>query len=496
MQTAILTTAAIVVIATLAAADMPQKDNPWFKEAQRVIRAKKARKPITQKARSVILFISDGNGIGTNYATRLYMGQKAGGYGEEYILPWEAFPSLALSKTYNTNAQTPDSAGTSTALNTGIKTRMGVIGLSAKALRGECADVESTMARSFAELMHAEGKAVGFVTTARITHATPAAGYAHSADRLWEDDTRIPEGCRQKDIARQLYDKLVDGEIDFAMGGGRRHFIPANGVDRLGVEGRRRDGRNLIKDAQARGVQYAWNEATFAQLKLDGKTPILGLFAKSHMTFEHDRDGQPSLPEMTAAAIKHLSRQRSGYYLLVESGRVDHANHDGNAYRMVTENAAFANAVTRAVEMTSESDTLIIVTADHGHALAFNGYCGRGSDITGLCYRIDPQGEKHLDEPNRADDGKPYTVIGYLNGPGSVLRKKAGEDSGGTRPSLTADQALAPDYRQQALIPLRIATHSGADVAIYARGPWAHLFDGTVEQHYVFHVMNFAVRGQ
>ncbi len=487
---------ALFALNAWAFADMPQKDNPWFKDAQRVIQAKKARKPITQKAKNVILLVSDGNGIGTNYATRLYMGQQSGGYGDEYVLPHEKFPYLALAKTYNTNAQTPDSAGTSTAMNTGVKTKAGVIGLSEHARRGECADVKSATVKSFAEIMHAEGKSIGFVTTARITHATPAAGYAHSADHGWEDDSKIPEGCGQKDIALQLFDKMISGQVDIAMGGGRRHFIPQDSMGEEGKKGQRADGRNLIKEAQARGVQYAWNDDTFAQLKLDGKTPILGLYARSHMKHEHDRSGEPSLAAMTEAAIKYLSQHKKGYYLLVEAGRVDQANHDGNGHRTVTDNVAFAQAVAQAAEMTSTGDTLIIVTADHEHAIAFNGYCGRGSAITGLCYQIDKTGVKHLDKPNLGDDGKPYTVIGYLNGTGSELKKNEDGTYSGMRPELTNAEAMDPDYIQQALIPLRSETHSGEDVAIYARGPWAHLFDGTVEQNYIFHVMHYAVYGK
>ncbi len=496
MKKLLAMTLAVVLFTTPAAAEMPQKHNHWFQKARKVLEAKLARQPITANARNVILFISDGNSIGTNYATRLYMGQQAGGYGDDYVLPHEKFPYLALAKTYNTNAQTTDSGGTATAINTGIKTKAGVIGLSEKARLGECTDVQAAKVQSFAELMHAEGKSIGFISTARITHATPAAGYAHSADRRWEDDTMIPEGCDQQDIALQLYDKLVTGEIDIAMGGGRRHFIPKDFTDEEGKEGRRRDGRNLIREAQTKGVQYAWNDVTFTQLKLDGKTAILGLYAKSHMPFEHDRSGVPSLAEMTEAAIKNLSQTQKGYYLLVEAGRVDDANHYGNAHRAVTDNAAFARAVAKAAELTSEKDTLIVVTADHGHAIAFNGYCGRGSKITGLCYAIDPAGEKHLDMPNLGMDGKPYTVIGYLNGPGSVL--KIGDDGtfSGKRPDLTNADAMDPDYVQQSLIPLKSETHSGEDVAIYARGPWAHLFDGTVEQNYIFHVMNFAVHAK
>ena len=478
-------------------AEMPQKNNKWFTDAQKVLKAKMARTPNTNRAKNVILLVADGNGVGTNYATRLYMGQKAGGYGDEFILAHEEFPYLALSKTYNTNAQTPDSAGTSTAMNTGIKTKAGVIGLSEQARRGECADVAGATVKSFAEMMHDEGKSIGFISTARITHATPAAGYAYSGDRNWEDDSKIPEGCDQKDIAQQLIDKLNTGAIDIAMGGGRRHFIPKEVTGDEGKNGKRKDGRNLIEEAKKGGAAYAWDDASFADLKLDGKTPILGLFQSSHMKYEHDRTGEPSLAEMTEAAIKHLAHNDKGYYLLVEAGRVDHANHDGNAHRTVTDNEAFVKAIAKAVAMTSAEDTLILVTSDHEHAIAFNGYCGRGSDITGLCFEVDPAGVKHADEPNLADDGKPYTVIGYLNGAGSVLKK--GEDGSykGERPDgLTNDTAMDPDYVQQALIPKSSETHSGEDVAIYARGPWAHLVDGTVEQNYIFHVMNHAVHAK
>ena len=212
---------------------------------------------------------------------------------------------------------------------------------------------------------------------------------------------------------------------------------------------------------------------------------------------------------MTTAAIEYLSKNDEGYYLEIEAGRVDHANHAGNAYRTMTDGLAFAEAVTVADEMTDDEDTLIIVTADHEHAIAFNGYCGRGSPILGLCYEVssgdDPM---HADTLNLGDDGKPYSVIGYLNGVGSVLMSDQGaegaqvdatEEEGaaqgyyGTRPDVTQEEATDPEYIQQALIPMSSETHSGEDVAVYAKGPQAHLFDGTVEQNYLFHVMHHAV---
>jgi alkaline phosphatase len=162
----------------------------------------------------------------------------------------------------------------------------------------------------------------------------------------------------------------------------------------------------------------------------------------------------------------------------------------------VTDGKAFADAVAKALEMTDPAETLIIVTADHEHAIAFNDYCDRGTDILGLCMDIDPAGETHLDQPVLGDDGKPYGVIGYLNGPGSVLKKQDDGTFSGSRSALTEEQVTDKDYLQEALVPLASETHSGEDVPPFAVGPWAHLFGGSMEQNMIFHVMNYAVNAQ
>lgn len=472
----------------MAKAEPEQAGNKWYQSAQSTLAQKLKQTPNTNKALNVILFISDGNGIGTNYASRLYMGQQAGGYGDEFVLPYEKLPYLGLIKTYNTNAQTPDSAGTATAINSGVKSRSGIIGLDDTARLGKCEDVEKAKTSSFGDLMNKAGKSVGIVSTARITHATPAAVYAHSAHRGWEVDSKIPAGCKQKDIAAQLADKLLAGKVNLALGGGRRNFIPVTKPGEEGTLGRRRDGRDLISEVKAGNIQYAYDDKSFASLKLDGSSTIFGLFEPSHMKFEHVRKGEPSLTEMTEAAITHLSQNKKGYFLMVEAGRVDHGNHGNSLHRAVSDNVAFAKAVERAMELTSEQDTLIIVTADHAHGVAFNGYCGRGSPVTGLCYKVDSQGEKHKDEPNKTKDGKTYTVAGYLNGRGP---KYAGDGK-----VLTNEEATSPNFLHNTHIHLKSEAHSGADVAIYASGPWAHLFEGTMEQNYIFHVMNHAVNAK
>lgn len=158
------------------------------------------------KARNVILFLGDGMSLTTVAAARILDGQRKGGPGEENLLSWEQFPATAFSKTYNTDSQTPDSAGTMTAITTGVKSHMGAIGVSS-GHRSDCADSLNKGLLSWLQLADSAGMATGIVTTTRLTHATPAATYAHSPDRNWENDTDLPESARAagcQDIAQQV----------------------------------------------------------------------------------------------------------------------------------------------------------------------------------------------------------------------------------------------------------------------------------------------------
>ncbi|WP_068118986.1 alkaline phosphatase [Tropicimonas marinistellae] len=479
---------------TAMAQDLPQADNTWFIAAQETIAARVNVQPNTSKAKNVILLIADGNGVGTNYITRLFAGQAAGNYGDEHLLPQDTFPHVALSKTYNTNAQTPDSAGTGTAFHTGVKTKQGVLGVDETLARGDCAGVDAATVANASEIFSALGKQVGIISSARLTHATPASAYAHSADRNFESNDGLSEGCEQKDIAAQLVDAMAAGTVDYAFGGGRRHFIPSDLEDEQGKTGKRTDGTNLIEAAAEAGIQYAWDVDTLAGADLS--KPVLGLFTSSHMSYEADRPAsEPSLSDLTETAIKALEGSENGYFLTIESGRVDHASHATNAYRTVTDGVEFAEAIAIADALTNDEDTLIIVSADHEHAVAMAGYSGRGAPILGLSMKVDGAGEKYLEEPNLAQDGKPYTTVSFLNGASSVMKEDA-QWNGTRNAELTQEMAMDMDYTQEVLVPLSSETHSGEDVAIYAKGPWAHLIGGTMEQNVIFHVMHHAATAE
>lgn len=504
MKTALAILLAAPILAGPALAEsapptLPSED-PWFQGAQSALEQRRTVKPITRRAKNVILFIADGMDPTTVTAARIYDGQHRGEDGEENLLSFERLPWLAMSKTYTTNAQTADSAGTATAMLSGVKTKSGVIGVTDAAEVGDCASSLNAGALTLAELAEMAGMATGVVSTARLTHATPAAVYAHSPHRNWEADVDLTDEAREsgcKDIASQFIDFPYGNGLEVAMGGGRSNFMPAELQDPEYPEhsGRRQDGRHLIEEWTAKSDNHAfvWNAEAFNALDPAAAPRVLALFERSHMQYETDREsdgaGEPSLAEMTAKSIDILSRERNGYFLMVEAGRVDHAHHGGYARRALKDTQAFADAVARAREMTNEQETLIIVTADHGHTMAFQGYPSKGNDILGLATSVDP---RYADEDGHAlaGDEKPYTTLVYANGPGSVFY---GELDDGGRPAPRAEAVGDVAYRQQALIPSSSETHGGQDVQIYASGPRAHLFGGTVEQNYIFHVIDDAL---
>lgn len=167
----------------IAAAAEPTPDD-WFNAGRQTVVNAKNLSPIDKRAKNVILFIGDGMGISTITASRIYDGQQKGGHGEENSLIFEKAPYMALSKTYSVDQQTPDSAPTMTAMVTGVKTIGDSISVNQNVAHSEpsATVVNNNKLTTILEQAKAHGLAAGVVSTARITHATPAATYAHTAN--------------------------------------------------------------------------------------------------------------------------------------------------------------------------------------------------------------------------------------------------------------------------------------------------------------------------
>ncbi|XP_029684753.1 alkaline phosphatase, intestinal, tandem duplicate 1 isoform X1 [Takifugu rubripes] len=469
----------------------------WDAQARATLGAALRLRPRDHQARNLILFLGDGHrieplpinhclpgmGVSTVSAARILRGQMEGGSGEETMLAMDTFPYVALSKTYSVDKQVADSASTATAYHCGVKANAKTLGLNANAVAYECNTTFGNEVYSVLRRAKAQGKSVGIVTTTRVQHASPAASYAHSVSRSWYSDSDLPESAIEQgcvDIAAQL---VTNVDIDVILGGGRMYMTPRGTLDpeyptSNSRKGDRNDKRNLIDvwlNAEPnKRSRYVWNKREFDEINIKTTDRLMGLFEPKDMKFEVFRNStrDPSIVEMTEKAIQILSKNPNGYFLFVEGGRIDHGHHDSVAKLALTETVMFDRAIQRAAQLTRESDTLTVVTADHSHVFTFGGNTPRGNPIFGLA-------------PKNADDGMPFTSILYANGPGYI-------HVNGSRENITMVDYNDDEYMQQAAVPLDAETHGGEDVAIYAKGPMAHLFHGVKEQNYIAHVMAYA----
>ncbi len=537
--TAIGRSALVSLMVWTAGAQVPTAMEPSGFAVQQLEASAAARLPDTfRQAKNVVLFLGDGMGISTITAARILDGQNRGASGEENRLFFENFEYTAFSKTYSINQQTPDSASTMTAIMTGHKTKAYVVGYDAQVILGDHTSTTefggaSRAVETLVERFEKEGKATGIVTTTRLTHATPACCYAHSADRNWEDgsyteksDERLIAAMKAgvKDIARQLIEFPYGDGVDVAFGGGRSYFLPKNSEELKGSKsGNRIDDRNLIDEWQkSDGSSYVATRRELLDLDVDATRRVLGLFADDHMTYvsdlaERGEALEPSLEEMATTALKIVRRNSQGFFLMIEGGRIDHAHHASNAHRALVETIEFDRAIRAVFEALTpkeRAETLILVTADHSHTFTMAGYPTRGNPILGMVRGNDKRGEP--EETFKADAlGLPYTTLGYANGtgfPGMLIRRKTlevvpggsrwdyGNELGSgdlkfintprpARPDLSDVDSEARDYIQESTVPMTGETHGGEDVAIYARGPGAHLFRGSREQNYIYHAI-------
>ncbi|XP_047520252.1 membrane-bound alkaline phosphatase-like [Pieris napi] len=293
-------------------------------------------------------------------------------------------------------------------------------------------------------------------------------------------DGADPQKC--PDIATQLITENPGRQFKVILGGGRREFLPSHVVDEEGSKGTRTDGRNLIEEWRSDKIErkviysYVWNREQLLSANATMPEYLLGLFESSHLQYNMltNPTTEPSLAELTEVAIRMLQRNDKGFFLFVEGGRIDHAHHGNNAELALDETIELSAAVSRAAELLDETDSLLVVTADHAHVMSFNGYAARGRNILGTSRATDRQ-------------GVPYMTLSYTNGPGfraHVERKRV---------DITKEEKFGSvEWKSHVDVPLSSETHGGDDVAVFARGPQHALFSGLYEQNAIPHLMAYA----
>lgn len=442
------------------------------------------------EAKNVIFFLGDGMGPVTVTASRIYK------YGESGKLAMDTLGRTARVKTYSLDAQTTDSAPSMGAYMTGVKSRNEVVSMDgntfaqgsfrpttdtsvtpnvSSAINNCPATGNGASVPTLLEQAIAKNKATGVVSTARLTHATPAVTYSHICNRNAEYD-----------IARQAVpgglgaNPALGAGVDVLMGGDSRYWVPFNTT----ISGKGRpDGRNLVAELQTKGYTHVTDLTTMNAAPTAAGTKIIGLFdqaiAEGQMSYELDRNPalEPSLAQMTAKSIDILSKNANGYFLMVEGGRIDHALHGTNAARALADTIAFDDAIKVALDKVDLKNTLIVVTADHDHVMAFNGYSHLGNNILGKTtnYRT-----KQLE---MAADGKPFTTLVFGNGP----------NRSAVRADLTSvDTIYNKNYQQETGIRLSSETHGGGDVMLFAKGAGSAGFKGTIDNTKVYTLLKKA----
>jgi len=284
------------------------------------------------QAKNIILMIGDGMGPAHVHIAWVYTTRQLG----KNLVMTEVMDNGRTAYMVNDTADSTvtESAAAAVQMATGVKVLAKSVGIGP----------DGKVLKTILEMAKEKGKATGLVTTSGITDATPAGFVAHVEHRSEEE---------------KIADQLVKSDVNILFGGRKEFFLPQS------EKGRRKDGRNLLKDARENG--YLVVETAEEMKKADGKK-ILGLFNQSNMLFEIDRKGstEPSLAEMTTKALEVLSKKEQGFFLMVEGGRIDHAAHHYDIGSVIFDTLAFDEAVKVVYDFQkANSDTLLIITADH-----------------------------------------------------------------------------------------------------------------------------------
>jgi len=346
-----------------------------------------------------------------------------------------------------------DSASSATAYATGHDTITGRLSV----------DTEGAPMKTILEEARQEGKSTGLVATSQIVHASPAAFASHVMSRR-----------QQNDIADQYFDTQWQGApmVNVMLGGGLQYM--------------QREDRDLVSEFKQAGYQVATDRE--GMLAMQGER-LLGLFAPVGMPKSWDRAPTvPSLAEMTQTALKSLSQNEQGFFLMVEGSQIDWAAHGNSIPGVISEMEDFMATVTVALEFAKKSqDTLVIVLSDHetgGLATASDGvYAWNRAPLQGM--KATPSG---MIERMLAGDKKLSAIVAENIAFELSQEEIEALDAAG-REEREAFAAVAEVFNQRTGTGWTSGGHTGIDVPLYAFGPGSNHFHGVMQNEDVGRVM-------
>lgn len=281
------------------------------------------RSKTSEKPKSIILFIGDGMGVA--HITSAIMHE----VGSNFM----RFTNGGLVLTSSSNSWITDSAASSTATSTGVKTYNGAIGV----------DDDRNDVKVLVEYASEQGLSTGLITTSSITHATPAAFATHVDSR-----------SKEYEIALQL----SESDVDVLIGGGFKYFLPES------ENGKRRDGRNLLNEMESRQFTVVYDMEDLMSLDKEKTDKVVALL--SYEALDKEKNPSLKLADMTTAAIQILGENKKGFFLMVEGAQIDWKAHDNDYKKMLFQLEDFNEAVGVALDYAeTNNELLILVTSDH-----------------------------------------------------------------------------------------------------------------------------------
>ena len=296
----------------------------------------------------VFMFIGDGMSAPQTNAAQVFEGTNVSGLVAIEPLAFTQFPVVGLQYTQDSTSFCPDSASTATSLSSGYKTHSGVIGMGVDKV---------TAGESIAEKVKDQlGWKVGIISTVTINHATPAAYYAHIANRNDYYDIGLQ-------MAESGFDFFGGGSVNKADDGDKSIYqvLEENGY--LVTN----DYDTILSLNDKSGKVYAYSPV----LQDDGAMPYAIDATEDQLT----------LSDFVKKGIEVLDND-NGFFMMVESGKIDWAGHANDAVANIHDTLELDKAVEVALQFAYQhpDETLILVTGDHETGGMTIGYAATGYD--------------------------------------------------------------------------------------------------------------------